>query len=168
VSAASRARGRTRRGIQAAPTWQPMTRAAWVDAPSMAGFGIDPAMLAQMHEVWVNDRYTVIVERFADGSVFHLSIRRSDRGPARDWRDFMQIKDDIAGPEAEAVELYPGRSRVVDSANQFHLWFLPGGKPFPVGYPKGVTASNVGRWERARQRPLSEPAGRRGTLRQAG
>lgn len=52
----------------------------------------------------------------------HLSIRRQDRQPCRDWRDFQRIKNQLAGPEWEAVELYPAESRKVDGANQYHLF----------------------------------------------
>ena len=155
----ARAARRRRQQQPQGRVWQPMTRAAWVSSRAMAAFRASPAELAAMHEMWVNDQYTVIVERFEDGSVYHLSIRRNDRAPARDWRDFMRIKDEIAGPEAEGVELYPARSRIVDMANQYHMWFLPGGRPFPLGYASGSVSSSAKAWPGAVQRPLDEPAG---------
>lgn len=114
-----------------------------------------------MPEMWMNDRYTVTVERFhtleADCTctemgaahqhptpscpwnfdkrpVVHLSIRRNDRKPLHDWRDLYRIKNDIAGHDVEAVELYPSVRRLVDEANQFHLWCLPPGDEIPMGY----------------------------------
>ena len=85
-------------------------------------------------EIWMNDRYVVHVDRFDDGAVHHLSIRRVDRKAARDWRHFQQIKNELAGEDAEAVELYPAEDRLVDCANQFHLWCLPPGRRFPLGF----------------------------------
>jgi hypothetical protein len=35
-----------------------------------------------------------------------------------DWRDLQRIKNQLVGPECEAVELYPAESRKVDTANQ--------------------------------------------------
>jgi len=86
-------------------------------------------------EYYQNDKYLVAV-RTAD-DITHLSIRRLDRGHAKDWREFQQIKNELLGEEVEAIELYPMQSRVVDAANQFHLWALPKGEMFPIGYHKG-------------------------------
>jgi hypothetical protein len=54
-----------------------------------------------------------------------LSIRALDRSAAHNWRDFQRLKNELVGPEAEAVELYPAESRKVDTANQFYLWAFP-------------------------------------------
>ena len=108
--------------------------------------------------VWRNDQYVVHVTRRATGehagTVEHLSIRRVDRAAAQDWRHFQRIKDEIAGPDVEAVELYPARARVVDNANQYHLWCFPPGIPFPFGFAEGSVSSDTRDWGSARQRPL--------------
>jgi hypothetical protein len=57
-------------------------------------------MMTWPNEVWKNHHYTVHVDRRDDGSVQELSIRRDDRKPARDWRDFQRIKNEIAGENA--------------------------------------------------------------------
>ena len=90
-------------------------------------------------ECWKNDQYTVLKRVNDDGSI-HLSIRRNDRAAARDWRDFQQIKNQMLGPEEEAVEIYPAESRVVDAANQYHLWSMPG-KRIPFGFQTRFTSS---------------------------
>ena len=86
-------------------------------------------------EYYQNDKYLVAVRATEDFT--HLSIRRLDRGNAKDWREFQQIKNELLGEDIEAVELYPMQSRVVDAANQYHLWALPKGEMFPIGYAKG-------------------------------
>lgn len=91
-------------------------------------------------------------------AVVHLSIRRVDRAPARDWRDLQRIKNQLVGPECEGIELYPAESRLLDSANQFHLWVAkdPGWR-FPFGYFDGrIVSSESGGG--AVQRPLDEEA----------
>ena len=65
-----------------------------------------------------------------------ITIRRKDGGIVKDWRDFQQIKNEIAGEEREAVELYPAESRKVDTTNKWHLWVLPEGVAFDVGFPE--------------------------------
>lgn len=79
--------------------------------------------------IWMNDVYQVNRREIPrdDGSaddkpMVWLSIKRLDKGPARDWRDFQEIKNQLVGPECEGIELFPAESRLVDTANQYHLW----------------------------------------------
>lgn len=73
----------------------------------------------------------------------HLSIKSHDKcHSAHDWRDLQRIKNELIGPEAEAIELYPSMRRLRDAANQFHLWVIEPeeGKTYaetqiPVGWP---------------------------------
>lgn len=46
--------------------------------------------------------------------------------------DAQRIKNELLGDEYEACELYPAESRLVDGANQFHLWAING--QFPFGF----------------------------------
>lgn len=90
-----------------------------------------------LDEVWANDVYDCQVrylEARGRGGALHLSIKRLDREPAHDWRHFQAIKNEIAGWEREAVELYPAESRLVDGSNQYHLWVLGAGEQLPVGF----------------------------------
>jgi hypothetical protein len=99
----------------------------------------------EIKETWMNDVYTVLVVRDHpcgfkndDGSpvlLTWLSIRRNDRAAKPDWRDFQWIKNQLVGPENEGCELYPAESRLVDGANQFHLWvFQDTSLKFPFGF----------------------------------
>lgn len=85
-------------------------------------------------EIWLNNRYQVNVLRLPEGLV-HLSIKQVDKGAVHDWRDLQRIKTELLGPEVEAVELYPAESRLIDTANQYHLWAVvtPGFR-FPFGW----------------------------------
>ena len=66
-----------------------------------------------------NDRYTAIV--YQRGEMTELSIRRNDRKPSMDWRDMQWIKNQLLGPEIEAVQIFPAESRLMDAANQYYL-----------------------------------------------
>ncbi|OIQ65916.1 hypothetical protein GALL_525200 [mine drainage metagenome] len=57
-----------------------------------------------------------------DIKVWELSILRKDGQPAHDWRDLQAIKTMMVGAEYEAIELYPAESRVIDVANETHLF----------------------------------------------
>jgi hypothetical protein len=51
-----------------------------------------------------------------------------------------KIKNLIVGPENEGVELFPAESRLVDTANQYHLWVFE--RPdvrFPIGWNTRLT-----------------------------
>ena len=63
-----------------------------------------------------------------------LSYRRKDGNPIVCWREKQLIKDCISGTETEAVEIFPHWERLLDSANQYHLWLMPYGNIIPFGY----------------------------------
>lgn len=89
--------------------------------------------------VFLSDTYQVNVKRVEIAPnhwMIWLSIKRVDKDVIHDWRELQRIKNVILGKEIEAVELYPAESRLVDSANQYHLWAIPKGNVFPFGYPK--------------------------------
>ena len=81
---------------------------------------------------WHNKTYAVAVfEPAFAGAPTQITIQRFDEKPARDWRHLQQIKDEVCGPEFEAVELFPAKSRVFDMTNTTHLWVFK--KPFDFG-----------------------------------
>lgn len=90
-----------------------------------------------------------------DGALW-LSIKRRDRVWIRDWRELQRIKNEIAGPEREGVELYPAESRMVDTSNQYHLWVLPKGQNFPFGYKERLVMQDTSGMK-AKQRQFEEP-----------
>lgn len=86
-------------------------------------------------EIWVNRHVVCKLWRDpSDGSVGHIHVRRQDRKPLRDWRMMQRIKNELAGPEVEAFELYPAESRLVDSANSYWIWCMKPGVRLPVGF----------------------------------
>mgnify|MGYP003111179441 FL=1 len=80
--------------------------------------------IVDSQKIYTNDKYQVAVTDDPSSDVIHLSIKRHDRGVMKDWRDFQEIKNQLVGEENEGVELYPAESRLVDSANQYHIWVV--------------------------------------------
>ena len=124
---------------------------AHLDMSRKAGFSITRDQAKKVireearAEMWVNDIYTVLFRSGKDADQFvgfeewhgqcaYISIRRNDREPVDSWRDFQEIKNQLAGPNREAVQLYPNEERLKDTANQYHLWVLPEGFTFPMGF----------------------------------
>ena len=106
---------------------------------------------------WENNRYSVITRIVFDEifkvPVLSLSFKDYYRTTHRDWRDFQNIKNELAGMESRAFEVYPEDSHLMDTANQFWLWC------FPVGHsPKiGLFQERIARGEgilNSKQRPF--------------
>lgn len=71
-------------------------------------------------QIFENEIYSVQVR---DNHPFiQLTIERRDLQPCRDWKHLQQIKNELIGPEHEAVELFPAESRLIDAGNQYHMW----------------------------------------------
>jgi hypothetical protein len=78
--------------------------------------------------IWVNEKYQVATHHFDHpqlGPCLHINIRRRDGNVIfRDWREFQEIKNQLAGPECEGLEMYPAESRKVDQSNKYHLYCI--------------------------------------------
>ena len=100
------------------------------------------------HYCVYNKKYTVFIRIRRDVEegeyqMIHLSIKRNDKKPIREWRDLLRIKNTLVGEEVEAVELFPAMSRVVDEANQYHLWCIPN-YTFPFGSKEPMVTDRTG------------------------
>lgn len=130
------------------PPWTPFERAE-----------SDLSPLERGDEIWINSRYIVYSRRIpsedATTYLVHLSIKRIDRTVIHDWRDLQRIKNELAGLEWEGIELYPAESRLVDTANQYHLWCFPFQMPF--GFRTGRLVSEA-RFDKSQQRPWDDDA----------
>lgn len=96
-------------------------------------------------EVWASPLYEVQMryldpDRGRAGAV-HLSIKRRDREADHDWRHLQAIKNEVIGWGREGVELYPAESRLVDAANQTHLWVMPAGVTLELGFNERAVAT---------------------------
>lgn len=107
----------------------------WTPLERVGGAVVDPdGVTGSLVE---NHRYQVIVREHPDGPFgpyVHLTIRSRDGSTRHDWRDFQRLKNELVGEETEAVELYPAESRLVDTANHYHLWVFRTYR-FPLGMP---------------------------------
>lgn len=89
--------------------------------------------------VWENDTYTVTVRRYENDKVFHnphgmvqLGVCSADGTARHDWRDLQAIKNQLVGEDAEAFELFPAETRLMDPSNYYTLWCFPKFR-IPVG-----------------------------------
>jgi hypothetical protein len=70
-----------------------------------------------------NEIFAVMI-RPAPGGVTHLAITSLSQDRPT-WWEAMRIKNELCGPEATAVEVYPPMANVIDEADMYHLWVLP-------------------------------------------
>lgn len=85
------------------------------------------------HMCFVNSRYAVIVVLLPAGWI-QLEVVSRDGLPVRRWRDLQRIKNELVGPEREAVEVFPAESRLHDPGNAYDLWVAPADYRFPFGW----------------------------------
>lgn len=151
------------------PAWTPFRRAIYPAEQLTAVAAQHGAAVAEVvarDEVWRNSRFQVVVTRgvpngFGDPLTW-LSIKTLQPPRHRhDWRELQRVKNELCGPECEALELYPAEGRLHDSADQFHLWVFPAGLRLPLGFA-GRLVSDAAVPGSGSQRPFEQlPAGLR-------
>ena len=77
------------------------------------------------------NRVFSVLDRTLPCGTRHLMIS-SLSGDRPTWHEAQRIKDEIAGPEATAVEVYPPKAEIVDGADAYHLWVLTAPLPFSI------------------------------------
>lgn len=154
------------KGDPSRPSWTPFVEVE--PTPNPKARATDPegydALWADYKEgrafMYQNSLYTVHLRLLSKDrtNAMWLSIRHNDRRAVRDWRHFQRIKNELAGAERQAVEIYPKESSLVDEANTYHLWVLDEKDELPFGF-KGermvgdeAQAESIG----AKQRPFEE------------
>lgn len=103
----------------------------------------------QMDRYWESsDGYTVSSRqiRTVVGTIEHLAIEKI--GGDIPWAVKQEIKDELFGSRAVAIEVYPAKKNLVDVADIYHLWVLPKDYQLPFGIhptrdPQGLLC-NVG------------------------
>lgn len=93
-------------------------------APGCAGGGW-AAFITTAHR----NKVFSVLDRQAEAGVRHLAVS-SLSGQRPTWPEMQRIKNELAGSEATAIEVYPPHDQVVDEADMFHIWVLRGRLPF--------------------------------------
>lgn len=102
----------------------------------------------EKHEIWANNIYQVNIghadPKDTGGVGFaHLIIRRLDRRAIHSWSHFQAIKNELVGPECEAVEMYPAEKHLIDAKDHYHLWaFTSPDQSFGIGFLQGRQVKN--------------------------
>lgn len=81
-----------------------------------------PGWLGEVDHVRRNKVFSVLIRDV--GTAIHLGVS-SLSGERPTWWEMQRIKNDIGGPDATAVEVYPPQGEVVDDADMYHIWIVP-------------------------------------------
>lgn len=105
--------------IEPSPEWL----AAFPACAKIKRFCLDQYVSVQIYEVqtpW--------------GVVDHLMVRPHSEAPIREWYELQRIKNEIAGEDRVAVEVFPKEADLKDAGvSIYHLWVLPDGFELPFG-----------------------------------
>ena len=132
-------------------TTKEVDNSTWIQKGVLKALGNNPR--------YINNLYSATVYPHKwnnDFDIFEVSIARRDQSHIHDWRHIQQIKNDIFGDEAEAIELYPAESRLVDAANTFWIYVFPSelGR-LPFGMSERAVKYNNNKFG-AKQRPKNQ------------
>ena len=94
----------------------------------------DPRAPTGLTRCWLNNIYSV--QLVCRNGLEVLMIRRHDGAARFPWPDLQRIKDELAGREREAVQVFPRADEVVDRANMAHLWLVPEGERLPYTFAR--------------------------------
>jgi hypothetical protein len=70
-------------------------------------------------ETFIVERHHVLGSRPFE---FRIVVHRRDKRPIGDWRTLQDAKNQVVGPEREAIQVFPPESEVTDTVNHYHLW----------------------------------------------
>jgi hypothetical protein len=72
-----------------------------------------------------------VLDRTLSNGVRHFAVA-SLSGVRPTWWEMQRIKDELAGCDKTAVEVYPPATEIVDEADMFHIWVLTDRLPFSL------------------------------------
>lgn len=103
----------------------------WEEVTFPAGSAGGGQWTSEITTVYRNRVFSVLMRDAGNGVTHYAVSSLSEERPT--WWEMQRIKNDLSGPEATAIEVYPPTSEVVDGANMFHIWVLPERLPFSIG-----------------------------------
>lgn len=88
---------------------------------------LNPGSTYRPDRVYQNNKF--IVQVFDNKQILGMNatkamIRRADSGTEVFWADLQRIKNEIWGLEAQAIQMFPKESELVDDANLYWIWVI--------------------------------------------
>jgi hypothetical protein len=102
-------------------------------------------------QIFINSRYQVSMRGIFThptdsyfGPFIELSIKRRDKEKLLDWRDMQLIKNELVGPEATMVQVFPPERHLVDTSNQYYFYAF-WERELPFGFKERMVSAETGR-----------------------
>ena len=95
--------------------------------------------MPQMDRYWESDDGLSVMSRLIKthwGQVEHVTIKSMVGGMWSGdipWAVKQEVKDELFGIRAVAIEVFPAKKHLVDVCDVYHLWVLPKGFEIPFG-----------------------------------
>ena len=111
--------------------WKSFDRCKFKD---IAHTPLDNGWCKDIYKALSDGSYAVLLRKVQTvlGEVIHMAIRNRTNTDIP-WAEKQRIKNEIAGHNRTAVEVFPVVTKLVDKANMYHLWVLPEGFSLPFG-----------------------------------
>ncbi len=104
----------------------------WEDKSDTVDHPLAPPNLIM---AWCNNRFAV--QKFYRDGFTWLSIRKHVEGAKEpSWSELQRIKNELVGPERQAVQVYPRHSDLVDQADMYHLWLYDEDDDCPFNFTR--------------------------------
>lgn len=107
----------------------------WVQHPSPKQLKKGDGWFGELDRVYRKDNDYVVMIRDVKtpfGTVQHACMRNTNNTDIP-WAEKQRIKNELFGKEAQAVEVFPKESLLVDQVNMYHIWVLPETYELPFG-----------------------------------
>ena len=115
--------------VMAAQYWSTWEEVPLTSLPSLANNKIG------IEKVYKNSRYIVQIFGWIStpwGPFTKVGIRRNDAAAAHSWSEIMRIKNELFSCNAQAIEIFPRASELVDAANMYWIWIGEVPKEFTI------------------------------------
>ena len=112
----------------------------WIHKPSPKNRRYGDGWVGELDEALVDNElnYCVMIRKIDTkwGTIEHACIRNANSTDI-EWAEKQRIKNEIFGEEAQAIEVFPKQTNLVDAANMYHLWILPEEFELPFNLREG-------------------------------
>lgn len=97
---------------------------------SFARGSAGPGWASEFMDAFRNQVFSVLWRVLPDQTEHFAISSLTQERPT--WREMQRIKDELAGHDKTGVEVYPPHAEIVDQADMYHLWVLPGSLSFTL------------------------------------
>lgn len=107
----------------------------WIEKPSPKSMRKGRGWFGKMNRSYTyNGEYAAMTREINTewGKVIHCAFRNKN-GTEISWKEKQWLKDSLFGEDRVAIEVFPQKDRLIDTANMYHIWIFEKGFELPFG-----------------------------------